>query len=71
MRPIIRHILTAATGSLLLSGAATHAQQDKFSACPDPEAARKYVKQCQQENPYNTLEVCEERALEKLCAAKK
>ena len=53
------------------SGAAVYAQEDKFAACPDPEAARKYVKQCLQANPYNTQEVCEERALEQVCNAKK
>ncbi len=41
---------------------------DKFDTCPDPEAARKFVKACMQENPYNTKEACEERALQKLCS---
>jgi len=41
---------------------------DKFDACPDPDAARKYVKACMQENPYNTKEACEERALQKMCS---
>ncbi len=41
---------------------------DKFDACPDPAAARDYVKACMQENPYNTREACEERALQKLCS---
>ena len=71
MRSISRPILTAVlAGSLLASGAAIFAQQDKFAACPDPEAARKYVKQCLAQNPYNTQEVCEERALEQVCNAK-
>jgi hypothetical protein len=46
------------------------AQDDKFAKCPDPEAARRYVKQCLAANPYNTQEVCEERALETLCGKK-
>jgi hypothetical protein len=72
MQSIVRRILTAAlAGSMLASGAAIYAQQDKFAGCPDPEAARKYVKQCMQENPYNTQEVCEERALERICSGKK
>lgn len=41
---------------------------DKFDACPDPDAARKWVKACMQENPYNTKEICEERALAKFCS---
>ena len=43
---------------------------DKFDSCPDPEAARKYVKTCMQENPYNTKETCEEIALRKFCSEK-
>jgi hypothetical protein len=46
----------------------TVALADKFDACPDPEAARKWVKACMQENPYNTKESCEERALAKFCS---
>jgi hypothetical protein len=53
--------------SLLLACAAVQAQEDRFAKCPDPEAARRYVKECQAANPYNTKEICEERALEKLC----
>ncbi|MGD2139566.1 MAG: hypothetical protein PVH25_04150 [Burkholderiales bacterium] len=41
---------------------------DKFDSCPDPEAARKYVKVCMQESPYNTKETCEEIALRKFCS---
>jgi len=44
------------------------ASADKFDACPDPEAARNFVKACMQENPYNTKEACEERALKSLCS---
>ncbi len=43
------------------------AQDDRLATCPDPAAARKYVNECLQQNPYNTREICEERALEKLC----
>jgi hypothetical protein len=43
---------------------------DKFDACPDAEAARQFVKSCMLENPYNTRETCEARALEKLCTGK-
>ena len=43
---------------------------DKFDSCPDPDAARKYVKSCMQENPYNTKETCEEIALRKFCSEK-
>ncbi len=53
--------------SLLLACATAQAQEDRFAKCPDPEAARQYVKQCLAANPYNTKEVCEEAALEKLC----
>ena len=47
------------------------AQDDKFAQCPDPAAAKRYVQQCLGQNPYNTREVCEERALEELCSGKK
>ncbi len=50
--------------------AATAAAADKFDACPDPDAARKWVKACMQENPYNTKEICEERALARFCSGK-
>jgi hypothetical protein len=53
--------------SLLLTCAAAQAQEDRFAKCPDPEAARQYVKECLGANPYKTKEVCEELALEKLC----
>ena len=43
----------------------TTALADKPDVCADPEAARKWVKTCMQENPYNTKEACEQRALEK------
>lgn len=42
----------------------------KLDACPDPSAAEQFVKACMQENPYNTREACEERALKKLCSGK-
>ena len=42
----------------------------KLDACPDPAAAERFVKACMQENPYNTREACEERALKKLCGGK-
>jgi len=57
--------------SSLLASTADIRAQDKFADCPDPEAARNYVKQCRNENPYATLEACEERALERFCSAKK
>ena len=53
--------------SLLLACATARAQEDTFAKCPDPEAARQYVKQCLAANPYRTKEICEELALEKLC----
>jgi hypothetical protein len=68
---IVPRILTAALACSLLAGAATACAQDKFADCPDPEAARNYVKQCRSENPYATQEACEERALERFCTAKK
>ena len=62
-RPLKRALVLSA-----FAGAAW--AQDKFAKCPDPEAARKHVKECLAANPYNTQEVCEERALEKLCGKK-
>ena len=56
--------------SVWLACTAVHAQDDKFNACPDPEAARQYVKQCLAANPYKTKEACEELALEQLCRKK-
>jgi hypothetical protein len=53
--------------SLVLACAVAQAQTDRFARCPDPEAARQYVKECLAGNPYRTKEVCEELALEKLC----
>lgn len=47
----------------------TSALVDKFDACPKPASARRCVKACLQENPYNTQETGEARALEKLCSA--
>jgi len=47
------------------------AQDDKFAQCPDPDAAKRYVQQCLGQNPYNTREICEERALQELCGEKK
>jgi hypothetical protein len=43
---------------------------DALDQCPDPEAARKWVRACMQENPYNTRESCEQRALQKFCGEK-
>jgi hypothetical protein len=63
-------LILVLASSLLVSSAVSRAQ-DKFADCPDPDAARNYVKQCRNENPYATLEACEERALERFCAAKK
>ncbi len=56
--------------SLLLASPAAQAQEDRFAKCPDPEAARQYVKECLAANPYRTKEVCEELALEKFCKEK-
>ncbi len=52
---------------LWLACAPVQAEEDKFAKCPDPEAARQYVKQCRAANPYKTVEACEELALEQLC----
>lgn len=60
-------IKTTLLAAMLCAGSAAGAD-DRFAKCPDPDAARRYVKECQQQNPYNTEEVCEQRALEKLCA---
>jgi hypothetical protein len=70
MQSILKRALAAAAAGAMLAGAAL-AQDDKFAGCPDPEAARNFVKQCMQANPYNTREVCEQRALEQICGAKK
>jgi hypothetical protein len=70
MQSIFERTLTAAVAWAMLAGTAA-AQDDKFANCPDPEAARNFVKQCMQANPYNTREVCEERALEQVCGGKK
>ena len=67
MLKICMPALAGFLASLWLACAAAQAQEDTFAKCPDPEAARQYVKQCQGANPYNTKEVCEERALEILC----
>lgn len=64
MKTLSRFALTIAVTALTTSVAAA----DKFDACPDPDAARKWVKACMQENPYNTKEICEERALAKFCS---
>jgi hypothetical protein len=42
----------------------------KLDDCPDPAAAKQFVKACMQENPYNTREACEERTLKKLCGGR-
>ena len=65
MRKPVRAAITLAA---LLYIPMVHA--DKFDGCPDPETARKYVKACMQENPYNTKETCEEIALRKFCSEK-
>jgi hypothetical protein len=70
MRKICIPALAAYLASLLLACAAAQAQEDRFINCPDPQAARQYVKQCQAANPYKTKEACEEQALEKLCTKK-
>ena len=62
--------LAGYVASLLLACPAAQAQEDKFAQCPDPEAARQYVKECLAANPYKTKEVCEELALEKVCKKK-
>ena len=59
--------LLVATAALAFSATAL---AGKFDACPDPAAAEQFVKACMQENPYNTREACEERALKKLCSGK-
>jgi hypothetical protein len=51
----------------VLFAAAAQAQEDRLAKCPDPEAARQYVKECLAASPYNTKETCEELALEKFC----
>ena len=62
--------LGAYLASLLLACAAAQAEEDRFAKCPDPEAARQYVKECLGANPYKTKEACEQLALEKLCEKK-
>jgi hypothetical protein len=68
---VVQRIFAAILACSLLLGGAVARAQDKFADCPDPEAARNYVKQCRNENPYATQEACEERALERFCSAKK
>ena len=68
---VAQRIFTTTLACTLLISAAVACAQDKFADCPDPEAARNYVKQCRNENPYATQEACEERALERFCSAKK
>jgi hypothetical protein len=70
MRKIFSPALAAYVVSLLLACAAARAQEDKLANCPDPQAAREYVKQCLAANPYKTKEACEELALEKVCMKK-
>jgi hypothetical protein len=70
MRKIFIPVLAAYLASLLLACAAAQAQEDRLANCPDPQAARQYVKQCLAANPYKTKEACEELALEKLCTKK-
>jgi hypothetical protein len=63
-------VLAGYVASVLLACPTAQAQEDKFAQCPDPEAARRYVKECLAANPYKTKEVCEELALEKVCKQK-
>ena len=66
-----KHIFAACLTTMLeLAGSAGGAQDDKFASCPDRAAVKKYVKDCLGQNPYNTKEVCEERALADLCNGK-
>jgi hypothetical protein len=62
--------VAACMAALLLTLSSARAEEDKFAKCPDPQAAREYVKQCLAANPYKTKEVCEELALEKACKSK-
>jgi hypothetical protein len=64
MTIVPRFALAIAIAALMTSTAAA----DKFDACPDPDAAREWVKACMQDNPYNTKEICEERALARFCS---
>lgn len=66
MNPFVRLAILFAAAGLV----STTALADKLDACPDPEAARKWVKACMQENPYNTKDACEQKALEKFCSGK-
>ena len=63
MRKLVSTLLLLVAAASL-NGAA---MAGTFDHCPDPDAARKWVKACMQENPYNTRESCEERALRKFC----
>lgn len=67
MRKICILTLAGYLAGLWLACTTVQAEQDKFAKCPDPEAARQYVKQCRAANPYKTVEACEELALEQLC----
>lgn len=62
MKLIVKLLAVVAT---VFSATAT---AGKLDACPDPAAAERFVKACMQENPYNTREACEQRALERLCS---
>lgn len=66
MNTFARFAILFATAALV----STMALADKLDVCPDAEAARKWVKVCMQENPYNTKEACEQRAIEKFCSGK-
>jgi len=63
-----RRAMIIATALFLFASAAL--ADDKFANCPDPEAARKFVKACLQESPYNSSETCVARALDQLCGNK-
>jgi len=70
MRNLCIPALAGYLASWLLACMLAHAEEDKFADCPDPQAARQYVKQCLAVNPYKTKEACEELALEALCKKK-
>ncbi|UCH46543.1 MAG: hypothetical protein JSU95_10450 [Betaproteobacteria bacterium] len=63
MKQIAKLLIATATLAFISTALA-----GKLDACPDPAAAEEFVKACMQENPYNTREACEERALKKLCS---
>ena len=63
-----RLLITGTIAAALLGASGLPlAEEDKFAQCADPDAARRYVKECLGRNPYMTREACEEEALEKAC----